>query len=124
MYILKTRYVRRFLHKYGVPGWSVQSALKTLLDGKGISLGSQLYKIRMRDEHKGKSGSYRTLWFWKRGELVILCFLFAKNQAENLTDKEEKGLKLLAKEWSGLTRDEIEALIAQGEFERIEDEHD
>lgn len=124
MQVLKTRYVRRFLNKYAVPEWSVQSALKTLLDGKGTSLGSQLYKIRMRDEHKGKSGSYRTLWYWKRGELAILCFLFAKNQAENLTEKEEKGLKLLAKEWNGLTPDEIQALIAQGEFERMEYEHD
>jgi len=78
----------------------------------------------MGDEHKGKSGSFRTLWFWKRGELVIFCFLFAKNQANNLTDKEEKALKLLAKEWNSLIPSEIDALIAQGEFERIDYEHE
>lgn|SRR5690606_8887094 len=124
MYILKTRYVRKFLTKYSVPGGPVQSALKTLLDGKGVSLGGLLYKVRMGDEHKGKSGSFRTLWFWKRGELVIFCFLFAKNQANNLTDKEEKALKLLAKEWNSLIPSEIDALIAQGEFERIDYEHE
>ncbi len=116
--------MRRFLHKYGVPGWSVQSALKTQLDGKGFPSEANCTKSGCGTSTRASPDPIGPSGFWKRGELVVLCFLFAKNQAENLTDKEEKGLKLLAKEWSGLTRDEIEALIAQGEFERIEDEHD
>jgi hypothetical protein len=84
-----------------IPDRSVQSALKTLLDGKGISLGSQLYKIRMRDEHKGKSGSFRTLWFWKRGELVILCFPFAKKPGGKPDRQGRKGFEAVGEimEW-------------------------
>jgi hypothetical protein len=120
MLILINRYAKKFVTKYSVPDWAVHSAIETLLQGKGISLGGNLYKVRLRDGQKGKSGAFRSIWFWKRSELIIFCFLFAKNQSENMSDREEKALRLLSREWNALMPKEVEALIAQGEFERMD----
>jgi len=58
-------------------------------------------------------------WFWKRGKLVILCFFFAKNVADNITPKEKKALKLLSNSWNKLTEKQIIELIELEEMVRI-----
>jgi hypothetical protein len=120
MFFLKTKYIQKFLKKKGVKTEHLTPVITDLLKGKGSSLGSSLYKIRMKDEHQGKSGAYRTIWFWKREEMIILCFFFPKNVMGNITPKEKKALKLLAKSWSQLQKHQIHELIELGEMLRID----
>ena len=120
MFFLKTKYIQKFLAKKGVKNTDLSPVITELIKGKGSSLGSNLYKIRMKDEHQGKSGAYRTIWFWKRKELVILCFFFPKNVMGNITTKEKKALKLLSKSWNQLKEHQILKLIKLGEMARID----
>jgi hypothetical protein len=60
----------------------------TTFKDQGLSLGSGLYKIRRARKGQGKSGSYRNIFFWKKGERIVLTFLFPKGEMENLSPKE------------------------------------
>jgi hypothetical protein len=52
------------------------------------NLGSGLYKKRMAKEGRGKSGGYRTLLAFKQGNRAIFIYGFAKNERDNITNKE------------------------------------
>lgn len=59
------------------------------------SLGGGLYKIRVRigEENRGQSGSYRVIFFYKKGTICYILTIYAKNQKDNITEKELKELK-------------------------------
>ena len=59
------------------------------------SLGRGLYKIRVRikEENRGQSGSYRVIFFYKKGTICYILTMYAKNQKDNITERELKELK-------------------------------
>ncbi len=55
----------------------------------GISLGGGLFKVRVARTGGGKSGGFRTVHYYKRGNgPVFLLTLFAKNEKSNLSVRE------------------------------------
>ena len=57
----------------------------------GISLGNDIYKIRLAvaSKNKGKSGGVRVLSFVKVIQTTVLLFsIYSKSERENLTDKQ------------------------------------
>ena len=64
----------------------------------GISLGNDIYKIRLAiaSKNKGKSGGARVLSFVKITETTVLLFsIYSKGSVDTLTDKEiERLIKL------------------------------
>ena len=62
---------------------------------KGISLGDDVYKIRLaiKSKGKGKSGGARVLSFVKVVDTEVLLFsIFNKGERDSLSDKELKEL--------------------------------
>lgn len=59
------------------------------------SLGGGLYKIRVRigEENRGQSGSYRAIFFYKKRTICYILTIYAKNQKDNITERELKELK-------------------------------
>ena len=54
-------------------------------------------KLRVASPGKGKSGGYRVITFFSGSDIpVFLITIYAKNQKDNLTDKEKKILKSLS----------------------------
>lgn len=101
----------------------VNNLLDDIVKGQGTSLGAGLYKIRGARKGQGKSGSYRNIFFWKKGERIIFTFLFPKGSMDNISTKELKALKILAKEYKELTDKEIDKAIKDGFFVEVEHEH-
>jgi len=65
----------------------------------GESLGGGLYKVRWGVGSRGKRGGVRVVYYWARElERILMLFLFAKNEQDNLTDAQEKALRSLARE--------------------------
>ncbi|MBF0479206.1 MAG: type II toxin-antitoxin system RelE/ParE family toxin [Candidatus Omnitrophica bacterium] len=93
--------------------------LDDIFKGRAVSLGDKLYKIRIAKEGKGKSGGFRSLFFWKRDEFIVFCLLFAKNERDNLNLDEKKVLKILSKEYDNLTENEIQQRIEKKNFLEI-----
>ena len=66
----------------------------------GISLGNDIYKIRLAiaSKNKGKSGGARVLSFVKITETTVLLFsIYNKGDVESLTEKEIERLIKLSK---------------------------
>lgn len=79
-------------------------------------LGGYLFKKRLAREGGGKSGGYRTIICFKRSDSDRIFFLhgFPKSSKGNITAKEEKALKLLAKSMVNLSEDQIAELEQAG----------
>jgi len=64
----------------------------------GIGLGGGLRKVRIAKSGKGKSAGYRVIHFYKTENFpLFLITIFAKNEKDNLTNKERNDLVSLCK---------------------------
>ncbi len=56
---------------------------------EGVSLGNCKYKIRLKNEsnHKGKSGGYRVITYTKIEQTIVLVYIYAKSDVENILMK-------------------------------------
>ena len=87
-----------------------------------FSLGSHLYKIRLSFAGRGKSGSSRTIIVFKENSLTIWLHTFAKNDKNNISDKELIDLKKLSKVLLNLTANQIIDLVNSNKLMEIKDE--
>ena len=71
------------------------------------NLGSSLIKQRVPLEGKGKSGGYRVILALRIKDKAFFLYGFQKNAQENLTPKELKAYKLIAKKFLAFSDDEI-----------------
>ena len=104
-------YFKKALSKEKLGAGYIENLLDDIFKDQGVSLGAGLYKIRGARKGQGKSGGYRNIFYWKKGDRVVLTFLFPKGEMGNIDAKELKGLKILASEYKNLTDDEINKAI-------------
>ena len=90
---------------------------KGLIDAK---LGGQVVKKRVALPGRGKRGSTRTLVAFKQGNKAFFIYGFAKNERANVSDKELRALKMLAKELMSYTTAALTKATKAGELIEIE----
>ena len=120
MRYLKNKSFQSDLEDHGLDNADLKEVLDDIFDGRAVSLGSKIYKIRGAKEGKGKRGGFRSLFFWKQDAFMIFCVLFAKNERDNLTADDSQALKILSKEYDKLTEHEIQERIKKKTFTEIE----
>lgn len=119
MRYLKNNTFERDLKDHHLDDRYIKDVLDDIFDGRAVSLGSKMYKIRTAGKDRGKRGGFRSVFFWKKNELIIFCVLFGKNEQDNLKPDEKKALSLLSYEYQHLTDAEIQEAIRQKLFEEI-----
>jgi hypothetical protein len=79
-------------------------------------LGGYLFKKRIAGKGGGKSGGYRTIVGYRRGNSARVVFLhgFAKNERPSLTDREHEALSIAAASLIAATDGQVAELIAKG----------
>ncbi len=87
--------------------------------GLGDPFGAQLYKLRLSRIGEGKSGGYRNIYFWKKGELIMFFHMFPKSETDNISAHDLKAFKVLAKEVNALNDAEIKTLLRNGTLKEI-----
>jgi hypothetical protein len=105
---------RRFNHdflKARIPKDKFNEAIKEIILGSCDSLGHKLFKKRIGGPGRGKRGSFRSIAYYRDENLLIFIDLFGKNEKENISEQEKKGLVLLSKEFDLLTKPKIEILV-------------
>lgn len=67
------------------------------------SLGKSLYKIRFAPKYfsKGKSTSYRNIYYKKKDNLIYLLYIYNKSNQSNIDKKEEKEIIKIVKQIDG-----------------------
>jgi len=73
---------------------------------------------------QGKSGGYRTLILFRRGDRAIVAFGFAKSAQANISKADLALLRDAAAEALGWNQEELDRLVASGALVEIKDGHD
>ena len=117
MRVYKVKTFARFQHRERIADESLAKAVRSAEDGLvDADLGGGLIKQRIARQGQGKSGGYRTVIVYRRGDRAVFLLGFAKNERANIDDDELETLRGQARAFLGLTMDQIEAAIVEDEL--------
>ncbi len=116
-----TAFKTKLFHKWAIQEGLSDDTLQQAIDeiGHGLfeaNLGGNIIKKRVALHARGKSGGARTLLAYRTEENSFFLYAFAKNTRANISDKELKSLKLMAKYFLSLKNKEIKIAIKSGEL--------
>lgn len=123
MQIYKTRQFDKWANKEGLSDSALVMAVAEMEDGLiDADLGGNVVKKRVALPGRGKRGGARTLLAYRIADRAFFVYGFAKNERDNIDDKELKALKQLAVVQLGLTPKQLEHALKDGAL--IEVNHD
>lgn len=79
-------------------------------------LGSGVIKQRIARRGQGKSGGYRTIIVFRRGDRALFMYGFGKSERDNIEPDEVQLFKEAAKHVLALTDQQLSELVNTGEF--------
>ena len=107
-----TKWFNRWAKKSKINDQDLFDTLDNLKNGLSTAdLGSNVFKVRVKRQHGGKSSGFRTIVVYKENEIAIFLYGFGKNEKENLSKTELLYFKKLGNDFIGLTQQQIEKLI-------------
>jgi hypothetical protein len=101
----------RFARRMGV---SDEALWETVFSPPDADLGGGLYKFRIARPGEGARGGGRVLVALKVGHRAVLMFGWEKKDMENVTPKELKVYRLLAKRYLAFTDGEMSIALSDG----------
>ena len=120
MRTFKTKPFARFAVREGIDNGAlceaVERAVKGLVDA---DLGGGVIKQRIARRGQGRSGGFRVLVLFRRGDRAFFVHGFAKSDRENLRRKELVALRSLADEMFRLDGPGLEAMLANGTISEV-----
>lgn len=118
--IFKSKGFNKLTRKEKINDEDLINAIKEVSAGLfDADLGGQVYKKRLARKGQGKSGGYRTIVLFKKGDKAFFAYGFPKNEKANITDQEEAGFKELAKILLKLSDEQLQELINDGQYYEI-----
>ena len=109
MRIYKSKLFHKWAEKEGLMDEVLKTAVNEMEDGLiDADLGGHVYKKRISIEGQGKRGGLRTILAFKVGYKAFFMYGFAKNERSNVSPKELKALKAMAKQLLGYNVQQIE----------------
>lgn len=122
--IYKSKGFNKLTRKEKIDDETIRTAIEEMESGLiDADLGGHVYKKRIARKGQGKSGGYRTIVIFKKGERAFVAYGFPKNERANITEAEKDGFKTLADVLLKLTDKQIQDLVDSGEyFEAIAEE--
>lgn len=116
-----TKEFARRLRREGLGEDRLAEAVQRAEDGKiDADLGGGLIKQRVARPSQGRAGSFRTIIAYRRGERAIFLHLFAKGRKSSLGPAELETYQKLARALQSLDDAELEMLVAERGWRRIE----
>ncbi|GHV22474.1 addiction module toxin RelE [Spirochaetia bacterium] len=106
MRIFKTKRFSKDMKKAGVSDIALKEAAGQVENF--TDLGGDVYKLRFAREGEGKSGGYRFILFFRQGDKLFFRHAFAKSVRDNITDKELRHFKDMAKDYFALSDIQID----------------
>ncbi len=117
MQVYKSKWFGKWADKEGLTDQDLFAAVQEMANGLiDADLGGHVMKKRVALQGQGKSGGARTLLAFKLGDKAFFMFGFAKNQQDNISSKELKALKSMAKHVLGYTAAQLNVALNTGEF--------
>lgn len=96
------------------------AAIRRAEDGSiDAYLGSGLIKQRISRVGAGRSGGFRSIIYYRRGDMAVFLHMFAKNAQDALSITETKTYRKFAKILSELTDEDIRKLVKTGHWQEL-----
>ena len=117
----KTKAFARFAEREGLEDAALCEAVRRARSGLiDADLGGGVIKQRIARKGGGRSGGFRTIVLFRRGELAFFVYGFAKSDRENLRRDELATYRLLAVEYLSLDGAGLAAAQATGAIIEVE----
>jgi hypothetical protein len=115
MRVYKNGWFSKFARKERIRDVALCAAIHRAEQGLiDADLGGGVIKQRVARDGEGKSGGYRTLFFFRQGEMGVFAFGFAKSDRANLNEDELAVFKKAAKLVLALTQVQIKIELDAG----------
>jgi hypothetical protein len=116
-----TKEFARLARRSGLPDRSLIDAIDRAEDGKiDADLRGGLIKQRVARPGKGRSGGFRTIIAYRKGDRAIFLHMFAKNEKANIAEAELEALREIAKPLMRLSDEQFKELAASRGWREIE----
>lgn len=120
MRIFKNKWITKFADKQGISDSDLIHAAHRAENGQiDADLGGGVIKQRIARKGQGKSGGYRSLILFKRGNRAFFVYAFAKSDRENINAHELKDLKSLAAIVTQCSDAELENYISKLDLKEL-----
>lgn len=117
MRIFKNKSFARFAKKSNISDRSLCKAVADVEAGLiDADLGGGVIKQRIARTGSGKSGGFRTIILFKKGDLAFFVHGFAKNVKDNISDDELSAFKRFAEEILNYVDKDIKHAISEQEI--------
>jgi len=118
--VFKTKWFQRFARKEKLADATLLEAVERAEKGQiDADLGGGVIKQRVARPGRGKSGGYRTIILFRRGERAVFMYGFAKSERDNIEADEEQEFKEAAKHVLALTEKQLAELVREGDFVEV-----
>ena len=118
--VFKTKPFARFAARGGIEDAALCEAVERVAKGLvDADLGGGVVKQRIARRGQGRSGGFRVLVVFCRGDRAFFVHGFAKSDRENLRRKELMALRTLAGEMFGLDSPGLEAMLSNGTISEV-----
>ena len=122
MKMLSTKWFKKWSTKVGLSDLELVAAIHDLTLGLSTAdLGSNLFKVRIKRKHGGKSGGFRTIVVYKQNDRAIFLYGFSKNERDNIDKSELQLFKTLGNDFLELNAKQLEQSIAQSVLFELEE---
>jgi hypothetical protein len=122
--IFKTKALARFTKREAIGDESLMSAIENARRGLiDADLGGGLIKQRVARPGQGKRGGFRMLIGF-RSDRAIFLFGFAKNERDNIDDKQLATLREIVASWFAADDDKIARALRDGNLSEVEDDNE
>ncbi|MCY3873054.1 MAG: type II toxin-antitoxin system RelE/ParE family toxin [Rhodobacteraceae bacterium] len=121
MRTFKTKPFARFARREGIGDRALYDAVRRAREGMfDADPGGGVIKQRIARKGGGRSGGFRTIVVFRRGELAFFVHGFAKSDRNDLRRMEPSGLRSLANEYLALNAAGLAAAQAVGAIIEVE----
>ncbi len=123
MRIFKTKWFVRYARRERIGDDSLREAIeraeRDLVDG---NLGGDVIKQRVARKGQGRSGGYRMLIAYRRGNRAVFLYGFAKSERENIDKDELATLQDIAAGWLTANDAKLARAIADGFVQEVDND--
>ena len=120
MQIFKNKWFVRFASKEGIEDRKLWEAIKAAERGTiDADLGGGVIKQRVARDGGGKSGGYRTIILYRKGDRAFFVYGFPKSERENISPSELREFKKLAEVMLDMTSKQIEDQVTAGHLQKV-----
>jgi hypothetical protein len=111
----KLRDFAKWAKKEGISDDELAAVVSEMSRGLlGDRLGAYIYKKRIKVEGRGKRGGARAIVLYKDKEVTLFLYGYLKNEQADISQNEERQLRLFAHDFMKLSSADRAKLKAQG----------